>query len=151
MGGRGRSVLMEQLIIEVLNAFFVLRQAGQELDMVSESGGGLWGLMRILSTQGPQTLSAVARQRGVSRQYIQKIAAQLTADGLVRMGSDPLDRRAKRMMLTDRGKARYQELNQRFEVFAATLAPRFKSADLKTAADTVAGVRRALQESLADA
>ena len=82
----------------MLNTFFALRQTGQDLDMVSESGGGLWGLMRMLTDRGPLTLSEVARLRGVSRQYIQKIAVQLAQQGMIRMTPNPRDRRAKLMV-----------------------------------------------------
>jgi len=144
MAANDKADLMAALIIEILNSFFALRQAGQELDMVSESGGGLWGLMRILHDEGPQRLSDVARRRSVSRQYIQKIANQLADGGLVRMKIDPSDRRAKRMVLTAKGRARYDELNQRFLRVVAALAPDFTAAELKTAVKTVASVRAGL-------
>ena len=148
VNSQSRADLLEILIIEVLNAFFALRRAGQDLEMVSESGGGLWGLLRILAAEGPKTLSDVARLRGVSRQYIQKLASQLAGDDLIRMTENPADRRSKLMVLTPRGEARFAQLTDQFQAVVRALAPGFRASDLKTAGQTVAKLRGALQDAV---
>ncbi|TFG85904.1 MAG: hypothetical protein E4H19_07410, partial [Chromatiales bacterium] len=66
---------LETLMREITRAYHDLRATGTGAAPLSDRGSGSWGLLQVLATEGPMTMSGLARQRSVSRQYIQKIAA----------------------------------------------------------------------------
>ncbi len=88
----------------------------QELDRSAEIWGGeqvsrgRLSVLRVLATQGPMTMSQVARARKTSRQGVQRLAAALVEEGWVEALENPEDRRATRLQLTEAGIAAYQEL-----------------------------------------
>lgn len=139
---RGRQ--LEAMVLEILGAFFDLRTRGQEEGLVTQSGAGSWGLLRLLKEDGPKTVPEVARIRAVSRQYIQKLADELMADGLVETFENPAHRRSKRLRLTPAGERRFDEMTSRFSDSMERLAEGFRLADLRTATETIARLRERL-------
>src|SRR5262245_37643996 len=71
---------------------------------------GRMALLRSLALRGPRNLSELARERGVSRQGVQRLADALEADGLARSTPDPRSARAKQLALTEAGLQAYREL-----------------------------------------
>lgn len=136
--------LLEDLILEVLAAFFDLRAVGQRYGLVTEQGAGSWGLLRMLKTEGPQTVPDVARARSVSRQYIQKLANELIAEGWVAMDDNPLHKKSRLMVLTDQGEAKFEEMTQRFRELTAKIASAFASCDIEVSTRTVSELRKQL-------
>lgn len=136
--------LLEDLILEVLAAFFDLRAVGQRYGLVTEQGAGSWGLLRMLKTEGPQTVPDVARARSVSRQYIQKLANELIAEGWVAMDNNPLHKKSRLMVLTDQGEAKFEEMTQRFRELTAKIASAFASCDIEVSTRTVSELRKQL-------
>jgi DNA-binding MarR family transcriptional regulator len=84
-------------------------------------------LLRSLALRGPRNLSELARERGVSRQGVQRLADALEAEGLARSSPDPRNARAKRLVLTETGLAAYQALARaeadELNALAAGLSP----------------------------
>ena len=88
----------------------------QELDRSAEIWGdgqvsrGRLSVLRVLATQGPMTISEVARARKTSRQGVQRLAGALVEEGWLEALENPGDRRATRLQLSEAGIAAYQEL-----------------------------------------
>lgn len=137
--------LTAELIFEVLEAFFALRSAGQDFDLVTEWGAGNWGLLRLLSIEGAKTISEVAKMRSVSRQYIQKLANHLQANDLIELAVYDLDKRSKIMRITAKGNDKLHALSLQFRVIVRDLALSLHSDDLRAAVQTIAGLRRQLR------
>lgn len=96
-----------ELLQEIVATFFKLRAVGQRGGSVSAWGGGVWGLLHSLETQGPQTVPQLARARPVARQHIQKLADEMAGDGLVEFIDNPAHRRSKLLRMTAEGEALY--------------------------------------------
>jgi DNA-binding MarR family transcriptional regulator len=115
--------------------FHLLRQLEVSLAALQKLpvSPGRMALLRSLALHGPRHPSELARERGVSRQGVQRLADAMLAEGLARSVPDPGDARLKRIELTGAGLAAYRELAQReareLNALAAGLAP----ADLRTA------------------
>jgi DNA-binding MarR family transcriptional regulator len=62
-----------------------------------------WHLMSVIADD-PRSVAGAARRLGLARQSVQRVADQLTADGLVRSSPDPSDARAPRLALTTEGR-----------------------------------------------
>ena len=63
----------------------------------------LYGILGRLQAAGPQRTSDIAAHLGVDISTVSRQVAQLEAEGLVRRGSDPSDRRATMICLTEAG------------------------------------------------
>jgi DNA-binding MarR family transcriptional regulator len=94
---------------------------------------GRMALLRSLALRGPRNLSELARERGVSRQGVQRLADALVAEGLARSAKDPRSARAKRLELTEAGLAAYRELAQQEARALNGLAAGLSPAELRTA------------------
>ena len=94
---------------------------------------GRMALLRSLALRGPRNLSELARERGVSRQGVQRLAHALEAEGLARSAPDPKNARAKRLELTEAGLAAYRDFAQQEARDLNTRAAGIPPADLRTA------------------
>lgn len=135
---------MFEVVVETFAASFRLRAAGRKIGAVT-ARGGLWGLLRSLDVEGPQTVPQLARSRPVARQHIQKLANEMAAEGLVEFVDNPAHRRSKLVRLTKKGAAAYDALTDRVRGLTEDLARGMNAGELKT----TARVLRALRERLA--
>jgi len=115
--------------------FHLLRQLETALPRLSPLpvSNGRMALLRSLALRGPRNLSELARERGVSRQGVQRLADALEAEGLAQGAPDPRSARAKRLALTDEGLAAYRELALREARELNALAAGLSPSDLRAA------------------
>jgi DNA-binding MarR family transcriptional regulator len=130
-----------EAMMSALSLGFRLRAIGGKSGHVSASGGGVWGLMRSLSREGPQTVPALARARPVSRQHIQTLANEMAADGLIEFVDNPRHKRSKLARLTPKGKAEFAALDARFKAFAETVAEGLDAEALENAVSVLEDLR----------
>jgi DNA-binding MarR family transcriptional regulator len=109
-----------------------LEPAAQHATRLAGSPGRM-ALLRSLALRGPRNLSELARERGVSRQGVQRLAEALEAEGLARSRPDPRSARAKELALTDAGLAAYHALAQAEAQQLNALAAGLSVADLRAA------------------
>ncbi len=133
-----------ELILELLPTFFRLRAAGRRFGAVTAWGGGSWGLVRSLRLDGPQTVPQLARSRPVARQRMQKLADELAGQGLVEFIANPAHRRSSLVRLTAKGMRWHDTVTSRLLAALDGLAEGLAVRDLKSAAETLAELRRRL-------
>jgi DNA-binding MarR family transcriptional regulator len=104
-----------------LQAGFKLRAIGRRMGFIS-ARGGVWGLLRSLKMEGPQTVPALARTRPVSRQHIQTLADVMAADGLIAFKPNPAHKRSPLMTLTAKGDQVYEALAKKLAALSDDLA-----------------------------
>ena len=139
----GKTEAIAELMLEVAQCFFRIRALGQKTGLITSWGGGAFGFMRSLALLGPLTVPQIARMRPTSRQRMQRLADELTADGLVKFIANPKHQRSKLMQLTPKGDARYREQNARFLAIASTMGVSLSEADIRK---TIEIVRRLSDE-----
>ena len=125
------------LMLEVAQFFFRIRAVGQRTGLITGWGGAAFGFMRSLALLGPLTVPEIARMRPTSRQRMQRLADELSAEGLVKFIDNPKHRRSKLVQLTRKGDARYREMNARFLMIASTMAVALSEADIRKATEIV--------------
>lgn len=106
-------------------------------------------VMEILSAQDRQTVPAIARARGVSRQHIQTVMNALCKKTLVTAISNPKDRRSPLFCLTEAGKAAFEVVRSREKVPLARLARGFSPRNLRITQETLGELERRLDAELA--
>src|SRR5258707_5398311 len=119
----GKAEAIAELMLEVAQCFFRIRAVGQKTGLVTDWGGGAFGFLRSLALLGPLTVPQIAQMRPTSRQRMQRLADELTAEGLVEFIDNPKHRRSKHVQLPPKGDARYPELDAKFLSIASTIGP----------------------------
>lgn len=121
-----------------------VRDMGRRTGHVSASGAGTWGLLNSIARRGPQTVPALARERPVSRQYMQQVVNEAVADGWVRLAPNPRHKRSSLVELTEAGRSRYDDLTRSLAAIATDLSRGMDAADLERAAAVIAEAKRRL-------
>jgi DNA-binding MarR family transcriptional regulator len=140
---------IEDLIVEIVATFFLLRAEGMRIGVVSSSGEGYWSVLRLLKVNGPQTVPQLARYRYVPRQSVQKLANEMLNDGVIEFLNNPAHKRSKLLRLTPKGEAVFAEMSDRIANLAETLAEQQDAAQLQNAANVVKHLHEQLRTMLA--
>lgn len=143
------AALMDVIWLAVQTGFKV-RAFGRRTGFVS-ARGGVWGLLRSLKLEGPQTVPALARSRPVSRQHIQTLADAMAADGLIAFKPNPAHRRSQLMTITAKGEQVYEALARKLGAISDDLAADMDARKLAAAAESLRQLAAKLDAILAGA
>lgn len=132
-----RAEAVAELMLEVAQCFFRIRALGQTTGLITNWGGGTFGFIRSLALLGPLTVPQIAQMRPTSRQRMQRLADELTAEGLVEFIDNPKHRRSKLVRLTPKGDAQYRELNAQFLSISSTIGVALSEADIRNTIEVV--------------
>jgi DNA-binding MarR family transcriptional regulator len=113
--------------------YFLLRAVGDALHADLGITTGMRGVMTSLAAAGPRTVPDLARQRPVSRQHIQTLVNALLAAGLVAASPNPQHRRSPLVGLTEEGRRRLKEMQDREAGLLARTAPSVSPVELAAA------------------
>jgi DNA-binding MarR family transcriptional regulator len=133
-----------RLAAEILEAQAVLRSISVSRGLQHPTGGGVWSLLSILSERGSLSIRDAAMIRGVSRQYMIKLAGQLEAEGVLELDRGSLETRGFQMHLTAKGKRELGRARQGFEEFLADRTADMEVEKLRAAIEVVADFARRL-------
>ncbi|TQF65823.1 MarR family transcriptional regulator [Rhodococcus spelaei] len=92
----------------------------------------------------PLPVAGIARDMGITRQSVQRIADLLVARGLAEYRDNPAHRRAKLVAPTEAGRAAIAEINPRHAVFARRLAQQMGHGELTRALAAMTALSEAL-------
>ena len=102
-----------------------------------------WQVLGAVLAQ-PLPVAGIARDIGVTRQSVQRIADLLVDDGLATYRPNPAHRRAKLLAPTEEGRAAVRRIGPGHAAFAAELAERIGMEKLRATLDYVGLVSDAL-------
>jgi len=111
-----------RLIVAVRLAFNRLKSIAEELHRDLGITVAMRGILEALSDDGAQTVPAIARKKGVSRQHIQVNVDALLAAGLVELQDNATHRRSPLVLLTAKGRKTFLEVRRREAGILADLA-----------------------------
>lgn len=126
-----------ELMLDVAQCFFRIRELGQKTGLITSWGGGSFGFMRSLALLGPLTVPQIAQMRPTSRQRMQRLADELATEGLVEFIDNPKHQRSKLVRLTSAGDERYREFHTRLLAIASTTGLALSEADVRKATEIV--------------
>ncbi len=132
---------LESVLAETGALFHRLRHEAERIHGHGETSSGRRAILRGLSRLGPQTVPEMARARPVSRQYIQRLVNELTADGLVEAVENPAHKRSSLIQLTGAGQEKLEEMSARERELIDGLRIEVPPAELLQAAATLRQVR----------
>jgi DNA-binding MarR family transcriptional regulator len=93
----------------------------------------------------PLPVSHIARNMGLTRQAVQRLANEMERDGLVRFAANPHHRRAQLVLLTPRGSAAYEAAMKRWRPRAGRLADGLSPARIEAATALLRALRQRLE------
>ena len=93
----------------------------------------------------PLSVAQIARNMGLTRQAVQRLANEMEADGLVRFAPNPHHQRAKLVVLTAVGKTAFAAAMKRQVGWATDLGAGLDARKIAAAAATLRSVRQRLE------
>jgi len=142
---------LAHLIVEIFRINGRLLAAGDRL--VADLGltSARWqviGAMALASQ--PQTVPAIARTMGLTRQAVQRLINELMADGLIEARPNPGHRRARLFSLTSSGTSSFEAATARQAPWAEALAAGQSVPEIKAAEATLRALRARLEAQQTD-
>ncbi|PTA67451.1 MarR family winged helix-turn-helix transcriptional regulator [Deinococcus arcticus] len=131
------------LVVQVLRLSGLLLAAGDRLTAPSGQTSSRWQVLGCVD-HGPQSVAAIARTLGLTRQSVQRTADLLVGDGLAAYEPNPDHRRAKLLRLTLEGQRVLSVIEEAQATWANRVANGLDEAALKDAAAVLAAVERVL-------
>jgi DNA-binding MarR family transcriptional regulator len=92
----------------------------------------------------PLPVAHIARNMGLTRQAVQRLANEMQRDGFVRFEANPHHQRSKLVVLTPRGRAAYEAAMKRQRPWARTLADGLTVKQIETATAVLRAIRQHL-------
>jgi DNA-binding MarR family transcriptional regulator len=140
-----------ELILEVFRLNGHLLAAGDALVRDLGLTSARWQVIGAIALSPvPLPVSQVARNMGLSRQGVQRIANELESQGILRFEPNPHHRRAKLVLLTEQGRALYDAAAKRQKPWASALANGLPIARVEAARDLLRTLRRRLENEAGD-
>jgi DNA-binding MarR family transcriptional regulator len=140
-----KSRQVTDLILELFRVNGLLLAAGDSL--VAELGltSARWQVLGAIALSAQSLpVAHIARNMGLTRQAVQRLVNEMEAEGLVRFAANPHHRRAKLVLLTERGKSAYAAAMRRQEPWANALAGRLTIREIEAATQTLRALRKHL-------
>lgn len=134
-----------EFALTVIRLSGLLIAAGDALAKPVGQTSARW-LVLAEADQGPTTVAQIARQLGLTRQSVQRVADLLVGDGLVAYAENPAHRRAKLVTLTPEGKRTLKAIQAAQTVWAEGLGSELGLRNLEEASAVLARSLATLSE-----
>jgi DNA-binding MarR family transcriptional regulator len=141
-----REAAITDLILETFRLNGRLLAAGDTL--VADLGltSARWQVLGAIAlSPAPLPIAHLARNMGLTRQGVQRIANELAAANLVHFAPNPHHQRAKLVLLTDEGRAVYAAAAERQRPWAQALAEGLSVDAVQDAISVLRSIRRKLE------
>lgn len=134
-----------RLALEVFRLNGALITTGDALAAPLGLTSARWQVMgAVAEARGGLPVAGIARNMGLVRQSVQRIADELVAEGVLRFAPNPHHRRAKLVQLTERGEALFAEVSRRWLTVADALVATLGADDTARAAEVLRAAREHL-------
>lgn len=135
-----------EFLMALTRAYHLLSALSDRLHAAHGLSTGVRSVLLLLDRQGPRTLSEIARDRAVSRQFIQKLAQTLIARDLIVALPNAANRKSPRFALTPAGEQALATIREREAEVQEALASVLQAADLEPALKVLDRLNAALTD-----
>ena len=142
---------LSDLIVEIFRINGRLLVAGDRL--VADLGltSARWQVIGAIAiAEQPQTVPAIARSMGLTRQAVQRLINELMADGLVEARTNPHHRRARLFSLSSAGAAAFEGASARQAPWAEALGAGGSVPEIRAAESVLRTLRHRLEAQQSD-
>jgi DNA-binding MarR family transcriptional regulator len=133
-------------VFELFRTYSRVNSAGDEITKAFGLSSARW---RVLGSacQGPKTVSAIARERGLTRQSVQQIVDSLTREGLTELIDNDRHKTAKLVAPTRQGKNALLRLNRKATGWMNWVGDSASRSDLDVTIRTLKKIRARLEQT----
>jgi len=131
------------LVIELFRLNGAMIAAGDAMTRDLGMTSARWQVLGAVGKEA-KTVAAAARQMGLTRQNVQRIADWLVESGIADYVENPNHRRAKLVALTKQGAALRRQLGSRQTSWANAVAAQFSVAELAATTEILRRLKKAL-------
>jgi DNA-binding MarR family transcriptional regulator len=136
-----------ELILDTFRLNGLLLEAGDRLVAGTGLTSARWQVLGAIALAPmPLPVAHLARNMGLSRQAVQRLANEMARDGLVRFAPNPHHERAKLVLLTAAGQTAYATATERQVPWVNALAKGLPVAAINAARATLAVLRERLSK-----
>ena len=144
---RPHGSVLNELLRECFRLNRCLMEASQQLTEGTGVTGAQWGVLTALGQgDAPRTVAETARQMGLARQSVQRVADVLASNGLVSYLPNPEDKRAKLAELTVAGRKLLRQLEKQQQAWVEAIATDCSDADINGAFQSVKKIRQRMEQ-----
>lgn len=144
--------VVTDLILEVFRLNGRLLAAGDRLVAGLGLTSARWQVLGAIALSPvPEPVARLARNMGLARQGVQRIVDEMAEEGIVAFRSNPHHRRAKLVLLTERGEKLYAVADRLQKPWARGLAEGESPARIVAATRLLAALRAMLERTEVDA
>jgi DNA-binding MarR family transcriptional regulator len=136
---------LSALVVQVLRLEGLLSQAGDELAAPTGQTTARWRVLAAVEHE-PKPVAQIAREWGLARQSVQRVADLLADEGLVAYDENPAHRRAKLVRLSPPGRRNLTRIQRAQVAWANELGAAIGTRDLERASAVLERLLGALVE-----
>jgi DNA-binding MarR family transcriptional regulator len=134
------------LIRAVLRMNTTVQKSGTRLMRGTGITNARWQtLSELFALEKPVTVSELARHMGLTRQAVQRLADDMASDGLLGFAANPGDARAMHLLLTEAGKAVYDDALEREWQWTNAIAENFDAEQIARAVALLEEITQKMQ------
>jgi DNA-binding MarR family transcriptional regulator len=132
------------LVLEVFRFHGCLLAAGDRLTKPLHLSSARWKVVGAIDQQGPLSVSKIARNMGLTRQTVQRLANEMKVGQFIEYAPNPDHRRAKLVRLTKKGRRVMKILKQRQIHWADKIAAGVSTEEIEAALGLIKKLRMRL-------
>lgn len=145
------STALSALFLDIFRANALLVAAGDQLVAPMGLTSARWQVLgAVAMAPAPQPVAHIAREMGLARQSVQRLVNELVDADLVELRNNPHHRRAKLVLLSDKGRAAFGEIHKLQRPWVDGLAAGLDQATIDTAAQVLQTLRQRLAQSIGE-
>ncbi|MEU8589566.1 MarR family winged helix-turn-helix transcriptional regulator [Streptomyces sp. NPDC048664] len=136
---------MALLVADIYEAAGALRRSGEAVAAAEGQTQARWQVLSVISEQ-PMSVPSAARRLGVARQNVQRIANDLTKEGLAVFASNPDHRTSPLLTLTSDGRQTLQAITARAHASHRHITAHIPEADITAARTLLRNITQAVRQ-----
>ena len=134
------------LVLDLFRANGLMLTAGDRLVSALGLTSARWQILGAIIDAGrPQPVAWIARDMGANRQNVQRIINDLREDGLVTFEPNPHHRRAQLVVLTEKGRQKFEAAMRLQAPWINHLSDGLSVKEIQTAHRVILALRRQLE------
>ena len=136
------------LILEIFRLNGRLLEAGDHLVAPIGLTSARWQVLGAIdAAQTPQPVAHLARDMGLSRQAVQRLANEMEEAGIIQFTPNPHHERAKLVLMTSRGESLFKAAMRVQRLWAKSLSEGLDGERMNRAADLLRSLRAKLERT----
>ena len=133
-----------ELVLEIFQFNGRLLAAGDSLSKPLGLTSSRWQVLGAIEDR-PLPVAQIARNMGLARQNVQRLANVLEAEGVLEYAPNPDHRRAQLVCLTGRGRKAIKELGRLQELWGNEIASTVRASEIQAALEVIRKLRSRLE------